>query len=177
MRYSLPLAVLLLASVATACGRRGGASADPAATAQASGGASVRTLRRASLALRVEPDSVAINGETLPMVLRVGNPEGRAMRLDFTGDPLFPRGPRDKVMTPAIWYQMQRVEPSQYYVGHVQRRFRMRDTVLGPGESFEVPLEHALREVGFAEPGLHRIRVGIGAHASDWVRFRVTPRR
>jgi hypothetical protein len=180
MHRSLPIAVLLLAAATAttaACGRRA-ASADPAPAQGTTQGSAVAagTLRRAGLTLRVDPDSVAINGETLPLVLRVTNPERRAMRVDFTGDPLFPRGPRDRVMTPAIWYQMERVAPTQYYVGHVQRRFRMRDTVLGPGESFEVPLEHALREVGFAEAGLHRIRVGIGAHVSDWARFRVTGR-
>ena len=156
-------AALLLAT--TACGRR--------ATSSPDAGPRVETARRVPVTLVLERTTVAATDETLPFTLRLTNPERVPVRIDFTGDPLFPRGPRDKVPVPALWLTIDRDDrPSS--AASVSRPFATRDTVLAAGETMEVPVQHALRELG-VNPGPHRMRAGIGSLASAWVTFTVTP--
>ena len=159
----LVLAVALLVAT-TACGRR----AHPTTGAAPS----VETARRVRVALALERTTVTATDETLPFTLRLTNPEREAVRVDFTGDPLFPRGPRERVKVPALWYTIERDDRAGSS-GSVTRDFAPRDTVLAAGETMEVPVQHSLREVGVS-PGAYRMRAGIGSHASGWVVFTVT---
>jgi hypothetical protein len=132
----------------------------------------VATARRVNVELRLGRESIGATEETMPFTLRLTNPEREAMRVDFTGDPLYPRGPRDKAPIPALWYMIERYDRASH-VGSISQTFSSRDTVLAAGETMEVPVEHALRQMGM-NPGTYRIRGGIGAHASGWVLFTVT---
>lgn len=166
-RRSTLVVVLPLALVAGACGvvNRGAGDAPGARSG-------VETIRRMPVTLVLGRTSVTVTDETLPFTLRLANTARDSVRVDFTGDPLFPRGPRDKVRVPALWFTIER-EDRASSMGSVARDFAPRDTVLAPGEAMEVPVQHSLREVGMS-PGTYRMRAGIGAHASNWVTFTVT---
>jgi hypothetical protein len=152
------IAVALLLAV-TACGRTARRGETP-------------TMRRARVALQLERTTIAATDSVLPFTLRVTNPGPTAARVDFTGDPLYPRGPRDKVPVPALWFTIERYDIAGA-TGSASRPFATRDTVLAVGETMEVPAQHSLREVGVA-PGTYRVRAGIGSHASGWVMLTVT---
>ena len=128
-------------------------------------------MRRVPVELQLASTSIASTDDSLPMVLRLTNPRDRSVRLDFTGDPLFNRGPRDKVQVPALWYTVERVDVISGS-GSMQARFTARDTVLAPRATMEVPLVYSIRALGLV-PGLYRIRAGLGSHASDWEQFTV----
>ena len=151
-------AALLLAT--TACGRAARRGETP-------------TVRRALVVLQLERTTVAVTDTVLPFTVRVTNPESTPARVDFTGDPLFPRGPRDRVKVPALWFTIERDDRAGSS-GSVTRDFTPRDTVLAAGGTMEVAVQHSLREVGVS-PGTYRMRAGIGAHASGWVTFTVRP--
>lgn len=155
-RLALVVALLL---ATTACGR----AARPGETP---------TARRAQVAIRLERSSITAMDSVLAFTLRVTNPGSSTARIDFTGDPLFPRGPRDKVPVPALWLTIER-DDRRGSAGSASRAFATRDTVLAAGESMDVPVQHSLREVGVT-PGPYRMRAGIGSHASGWVTFLVT---
>ena len=168
------LLVSALLVVTLACGGRGThAASETSADVSAASTARVPTARRVRVDLTLARTTLSATDETFPFTLRVTNTAREARRVDFTGDPLFPRGPRDKVKVPALWYTIERDDRASSS-GSVTHDFAMRDTVLAAGESMEVPVEHSLREVGMG-PGNYRLRAGIGAHASEWVEFVVTP--
>jgi hypothetical protein len=161
------LAALMLAGVA-ACGRGGSGTSAGATPAP-----NVATARRVRVTLQLEHATVAVTDEVLPFTLRLTNPEDAAVRVDFTGEPLFPRGPREHVKAPALWYTIERDDRASS-AGSVWHRYATRDTVLAAGETLEVPVQHSLRAVGLS-PGSYRMRAGIGTHASGWESFAVTP--
>ena len=152
----------------TACHRGNG----DAAVAGATPVPQVATARHVQVDLALERTSIAARDETLPFTLRLTNPARTTVRVDFTGVPLFPREPREHVPVPALWFTIARDDISSSE-GSVFRAFTARDTVLAAGESMEVPVLHDLREVGL-RPGTYRMRAGIGAHVSGWVRLVVT---
>jgi hypothetical protein len=157
-----PLALAFLAVAACGVVNRGGGS----------GGSRIETVRRVPVTLVLERTSVASTDETLPFTIRLTNPEGDSARVDFTGEPLFPRGPGERTPEPALWFTIERRDRASAE-GSVVREFTTRDTVLGPRAVMEVPVQHSLREVGMS-PGSYRMRAGIGAHVSKWVTFTVT---
>ena len=160
-----PVLTLALALATAGCGGR-------RATVPQRDVPGIATARRVNVELRLARESIDADEETMPFTLRLTNPERAPMRVDFTGDPLYPRGPRDKAPIPALWYMIERYDRASH-VGSISRTFVSRDTVLAAGETMEVPVEHAMRQMGM-NPGTYRIRGGIGAHASGWVLFTVT---
>jgi hypothetical protein len=154
-------AAMLLAAACGVTGRGGGAP-----------GAGIETARRVPVAMVLERTSVAATDETMPFTIRLTNPGSDSVRVDFTGEPLFPRGPGEKVPVPALWFTIERADRASS-TGTVVRPFTTRDTVLAPGATMEVPVQHSLREVGMS-PGSYRMRAGIGAHGSRWVTLTVT---
>lgn len=168
-RLAIAVALLVATTALGSCGRRGA----PSPGAEGTVAPEVETARRVRVALSLERPTVALTDETLPFTLRLTNPERVPVRVDFTGDPLFPRGPRERVKPPALWYTIERDDRASSS-GSVSHDFAARDTVLAAGETMAVPVRHSLREVGMS-PGTYRMRAGIGAHASGWVMFTVTP--
>lgn len=158
-RLALAVALLLATTASGACGR----AARPG---------EVPTARRVPVELRMAQATIAATDSVLPFTLRLSNPGDAPARLDFTGDPLYARGPRDKVPVPALWLTIERYDRVGS-TGSSARPFASRDTVLAAGQTMEVPVEHSLREMGVT-PGTYRMRAGIGAHASPWVLFTVT---
>ena len=174
LQVRLLVPAMLIAALA--CGGRGThAASETSADAGVTSARSSRipTARRVRVELTLARTSLSAQDETFPFTLRLTNTERAARRVDFTGDPLFPRGPRDKVKVPALWYTIERDDRASSS-GSVTHDFAARDTVLAAGESMEVPVEHSLRSVGMG-PGSYRIRAGIGEHASGWVGFVVMP--
>ena len=166
MRRLPALAALLVAAVLLpACGRvRGGA--------READGAGLETVRRVPMALVLDQATVATSVDSFTFTLRVTNPATRAVLVDFTGDPPFPRGQKDRVPVPALWYTIERADVASL-AGSVHRPYARPDTVLAAGGAFTVPVTHSMREVGL-NPGTYRIRAGIGAHATGWEKFTVT---
>jgi hypothetical protein len=158
MHRPVLVAALLLATAACSHGARPGETP---------------TARRVPVELHIERTTIAASDTVLPFTLRLTNAGTAPARLDFTGDPLFPRGPRDKVPVPALWLTLERYDRVGS-TGSSSRPFAPRDTVLAGGETMQVPVEHSLREMGVT-PGTYRMRAGIGSHASGWVVFTVTP--
>ena len=162
-------ATALACTLATTSCHRGNGDASTAGAAPAP---QVATARHVQVALALARPSIAATEETLPFTLRLTNPEPTTARVDFTGVPLFPREPREHVPVPALWFTIARDDISSNE-GSVYRAFTTRDTVLAAGETMEVPVVHDMREVGL-RPGTYRMRAGIGAHVSGWVRLVVT---
>ena len=144
-----------------------------AACSRPTRGGEMPTVRRATVELRMERNTSAATDTLLPFTLRLTNAAPTAARVDFTGDPLFPRGPKDKVPVPALWFTIERYDRPGA-AGSLSRPFATRDTVLATGETMQVEVQHSLREMGMT-PGTYRMRAGIGAHASGWVMLTVTP--
>jgi hypothetical protein len=155
-RHALAVALLL---ATTAC-------------SSATSGARTPVARRAQVGLALDQTTLAATDTLLAFTLRLTNPEPNPARLDFTGEPPFTRGLRDKLPDATLWYTIERDDRagSSESIWHP---YTARDTVLGAGESLTVPVQHSLRAVGVS-PGPYRIRGGIGAHVSGWVTFTVT---
>jgi hypothetical protein len=167
MRRLPALAAVLAATVLLpACMRaRGGGTTS-------AGDAGLETARRIPMALVLDQGTVATGADSFTFSLRLTNPASRAVLVDFTGDPPFPRGQKEKVPIPALWWTIERSDVASE-AGSVHRPYARPDTVLAAGGAFTVPVTHSLREVGLS-PGEYRIRAGIGAHATGWEKFTVT---